>query len=131
LLAECGASCPDHADYWQAHSLFLAKTFADRPAGFIDAVEDSMMRAVAGAGAKNCTGSLLFDSVAAAPFRAELLAYRTQLAPYPSYSTFFPEGSQHTWLKDDSFYAGLAGKVRLVDWFAKIANGEVPGNAGP
>jgi hypothetical protein len=24
-----------------------------------------------------------------------------------------------------------AGKVRLVDWFAQIANGEVPGNAGP
>jgi hypothetical protein len=131
LLAECGDSCPNHADYWQAYSLFLAKTFADRPAGFIDAMEDSMMRMVAGAGTKDCTGSLLFDSVAVAPYRAELLAYRAKLAPYAGYSTFFPEGSQHTWLKDNSFYSGMAGKVRLVDWFSRIANGEVPGNAGP
>jgi len=131
LLAECGDSCPDHDDYWQAHSLFLARTFADRPSGFIDAVEDSMMRAVAGVGARDCTGSLLFDSVAAAPFRAELLLYREKLAPFPRYSTFYPAGSQHTWLKDNSFYSGMAGKIRLVDWFSKIANGEVPGHAGP
>jgi len=131
LLASCGQSCPNRDDYWQDYSLFLAKTLSDRPAGFIDAVEDSMMRAVLGVGARSCTGSLLFDSVAAAPFRAELLSYRDKLSSYERFSTFYPLGSQHTWLKDDSFYKGEAGTVRLVDWFAKIVNGEVPGHAGP
>jgi hypothetical protein len=131
LLAACGDSCPNHDDYWQDFSLFLAKRLADRPAGFLDAVEDSMMRAVLGVGARGCRGTLLFDSVAAAPYRAELLAYRDKLAPFPRFSTFYPEGTQHTWLKDDSFYKGEAGQVRLVEWFAKILNGEVPGHAGP
>lgn len=131
LLAACGASCPNRDDYWQDYSLFLAKTLNDRPAGFIDAIEDSMMRAVLGVGARDCQGSLLLDSVAAAPFRAELLSYRDKVSAYERYSTFFPPGSQHTWLKDDSFYKGEAGKERLVDWFSKILNGEVPAHAGP
>lgn len=131
LLAACGASCPNRDAYWQDYSLFLAKVLDDRPAGFIDAIEDSMMRSVLGVGERGCTGSLLFDSAEAAPFRAELLSYRDKLAVYPRFSTFYPQGTQHTWLKDDSFYEGEAGKVRLVDWFAKILNGEVPGHAGP
>ncbi|HKU42100.1 MAG TPA: pectin acetylesterase-family hydrolase [Polyangiales bacterium] len=130
-LAYCGTSCPKRDEYWQDNALFLAELFADRPSGFIDAIEDDMMRAVCGLGARDCTGNLLFDGVDAATYRRELLAYRDQLSAYPNYGTFLPEGTQHTFVKDASFYTATAGGVKLVDWFASIANGVSPGHAGP
>jgi len=130
-LAECGASCPDPHDYWRAYNLFIARTFADRPAGFIDAIEDGMMRSFCGIGLRECTGSLLFDSIPARAFRSDLLSFREAVETLPSYGTFYPEGTQHTWLKSDSFYSGRAGGELLVDWFARIVNGSTPGHFGP
>lgn len=130
-LAECADGCPDLDDYWRAYTLYVAQTFADRPAGFIEAIEDGMMRSFAGMGLRECTGSLLFDSVPARAFRAELMSFRDAVQDLPSYSTFYPEGTQHTWIKSDSFYTGKAGDQLLVDWFAQIVNGNVPGHFGP
>jgi hypothetical protein len=127
----CANHRKHHDDYFRDHALFIARVFADRPSGFIDAVEDAMMRSACGIGLRECTGSLLFDSQPAALFRSELLEYRKRLAPFPSYGTFLPEGTRHTWLKDPAFYTGRAGTVTLVEWFAKIANGQPPGHAGP
>lgn len=130
-LADCGPSCADLDDYWRAHTLFVAERFADRPGGFIDAIEDSMMRSLCGMGLRECTGSLLFDSISARDFRSDLLSFREQVKHLPGYSTFYPEGTQHTWLKSESFYTGSAGDMPLVDWFAQIVNNSAPGHFGP
>lgn len=130
-LADCGASCSDPTDYWRAYTVFVAENFADRPAGFIDAVEDSMMRSFCGMGLRECTGSLLFDSIPAREFRNELLSFREAVKHLPSYGTFYPEGAQHTWIKSDSFYTGKAGDELLVDWFGRIVDGSAPGHHGP
>jgi hypothetical protein len=130
-LAACGASCPDHDDYIQDNSLFLARTFADRPAGFIDSQDDEPMRMFFGIGLRDCSGSLLFDSVPVETYRADVLAYRDKLRAFPLYGTFIPAGTQHTFLNTSAFYSQTAGGTKLVDWFAKIAGGEAAGHVGP
>jgi hypothetical protein len=129
-LAACGASCPNPHDFLQDNSLFLARTFSDRPGGFIDSEEDEPMRMFAATGLKDCTGSFLFDDVPAASFRAEMLAYRDKLKAVPAYGTFIARGGQHTWINSDSFYTEVVGETKLVDWFAKIARGEAAGHVG-
>lgn len=130
-LSDCGASCPDPRDYWRDYALFVAHNFSDRPAGFLDAIEDAQMRSLCGVGLRECTGSLLFDSISAADFRRELLSFRDELTPLANFGTFYPQGDQHTWLKDNSFYTGSAGGTALVDWFSRIANDVPPGHHGP
>ena len=118
-------------DYWRAYALYIAQSFADRPAGFLDAIEDSSMRALCGIGLRECTGSLLFDSIPAQDFHKELLSFREAVKPLPSYGTFYPEGDQHTWLKSDSFYTASAAGEPLVEWFARIVDNKAPGHFGP
>jgi hypothetical protein len=130
-LVDCGASCSDPHDYWRAYALFVAQSFADRPAGFIDAIEDGMMRSFCGIGFRECRGSLLFDSLPARDFRNELLSFREAVKSLPSYGTFYPAGEQHTWLKSDSFYTGKAGDELLVDWVGRIVTDQAPGHFGP
>ena len=130
-LSDCGANCPATHDYWQDYALFVARTFSDRPAGFLDAIEDGQMRSLCGIGLRECTGNLLFDSIAAADYRRELISFRDQLTPLASYGTFYPQGDQHTWLKSDSFYTSNAGGTSLVDWFSRISNNLPPGHHGP
>jgi hypothetical protein len=81
-LAYCAESCPNQSDYWQDHAVFLAKVFADRPSGFIDAIEDSLMRGICGTGLRDCTGDFLFDATDAAVYWKELLSYRDKLKPF-------------------------------------------------
>jgi hypothetical protein len=89
------------------------------------------MRWFYGMGVNDCSGTFLLDSIEEQPFRAALLAYRERLEPYPNYGVFLAQGGQHTWLRSDNFYTETNGGVLLVDWFAKIARGEAPGNVGP
>jgi hypothetical protein len=52
---------------------------------------------------------------------------------YPTFSTFFVENSsQHTWLRDDSFYGAgaVSHGVRLVDWFTGVLQGKPANNVG-
>jgi hypothetical protein len=130
-LADCGASCPDAQSYWRDYALFVARSFSDRPAGFLDAIEDAQMRSLCGIGLRECTGSLLFDAIPAASYRRELLAFRDEVTPLPSFGTFYPRGEQHTWLKSESFYTGTAGQMSLVSWFGAIAEGRPAGHHGP
>jgi hypothetical protein len=130
-LAECGADCPNKSDFLQDYALFVAKTFADRASGLIESSRDRTVADYFGIGSNGCTGVLYLTPVPGDTFQAALLALRDALAPYPSFSTYFPAGTQHMWLNDPSFYTSSAGGVKLVDWFGKIAVNQVPGNSGP
>lgn len=131
FLADCGASCPNPKDYAQDYGLFLAKTFSDRSSGLIEAAQDGIISGFFGIGANNCTGILLLTAVPGATFQKELLAFREKVKPYSSFSTYIPAGTQHTWLSSASFYTGAVGGTKLVDWFGKIINDQVPGHVGP
>jgi hypothetical protein len=133
FLADCGAACPNPNDYWMDYGVFLAKTFADRPTGLICATEDLVERALFGIGVDRCTAAfdLLNPAVPAPPFTADLLTYRKKIEPFANASTFYPAIDTHTFIVFDEFYTKTAGGVRLIDWFAKIVNGQSPGHAGP
>lgn len=137
ILADCGADCSDPDDAWLQFGIFVAKSFSDRPSGIIEAIEDALFRGFLGAGNDNCTATALDRSVAAAPFRADLLAFRERVSGYASFGTFYPNNDLHTWTSGialpvfGDFHAGSAGGVRLVDWMAKLVDGQTPGNAGP
>jgi hypothetical protein len=126
-------ACPNQKDYAVDFGLFFARTFADRPVGLIESMEDSVERILFGASLDNCTRGidLLDPGISAAAFRQELLGFREKIQPFANFATFFPESDVHTWIAADEFYTISAGGVRLVDWFEKIANGANPGYAGP
>ena len=132
-LADCGSACPNKNDYWLDYGSFLATTFADRPIGLISTTGDAVMRAFFSTGLNDCTGTLdLFNPIiTAAAYEEELLKFRDQIKRYPNFSTFHPANETHTYLMFPEFYTTTAGGVRLLDWFAQIANGESPGHAGP
>ncbi|HEX5660203.1 MAG TPA: hypothetical protein VFX59_23575 [Polyangiales bacterium] len=46
------------------------------------------------------------------------------MRPYPNFGTWYPEGTQHTWLYGDSFYTGTIGDKKLVDWGRDILAGK-------
>lgn len=133
FLGDCGLACPRADDYWMDFGMFLAKTFSDRPVGLISALEDSTERSFFGIGVNGCTASLdlVNPGIPAAAFRKDVLAYREQIAAFANFGTFYPDVDTHTWLGFPEFYTVRAGNVRLVDWFAKIANGQNAGHAGP
>lgn len=81
--------------------------------------------------AVTATLDLLSPAISASTFRTDILAYRSRLAGFPNASTFYPDTTTHTFIAFEEFYSTTAGGVRLVDWFAKIANGQSPGHAGP
>lgn len=130
-LAACGNACPRRDDYLQDNALFLAQRFADRPSGFIDALEDEPQRMLLGVGMNNCRGTFLLDTLPARPYREDLLAYRDKLRAFPASGSFIPPGTQHTWLRTNAFYSGSAQGIKLVDWFAKIVNAQAAGHVGP
>ncbi|MDB4989405.1 MAG: hypothetical protein JWN04_4583 [Myxococcaceae bacterium] len=130
-LDDCGADCPKKDDFAQDYGLFLAKTFADRSSGLIESAQDSIISGFFGAGLNNCTGVVLLTPVPGDVFQKDLLAFREKVKPYSSFSTYIPSGTQHTWLSNPTFYTGTAGGTKLVDWFTKIVNNEVPGHVGP
>jgi hypothetical protein len=129
-LAACGPACADPRSYMREHALFLAEQFADRPVGFINAIDD-LGRMLYGFGANDCRGGLLTPPMSSETYRDELLAYRDALEEFPNFGTFYPQSTQHIWLRDDTFYTVEADGVRLRDWFASIVDGESAGHAGP
>jgi hypothetical protein len=131
VLRDCGAACPNKNDFTQTYALAMTRTFKDRPSGLIESVQDGIISRFFAAGNNNCTGSALIQQVPIDAYQADLLAFREKAKEFPSFGTFLPSGTKHTWLADDGFYTAAAGGVTLVDWFAKIVHGEPPGNAGP
>jgi len=131
VLNDCGAACPDKDDFMQSYALAMTRTFQDRPSGLIESTRDSVITAFFGAGLNECTGTALLNSVPGDVFEADLLAFRDKNKEFANFGTYLPGGGKHTWLSDNMFYNARAGGVNLVDWFAKIVNGQAPGNAGP
>lgn len=131
FLKDCGSNCPNKDDFTQDFALYLARTFGDRPSGLISADQDGVISGFFGAGRNNCTGVALLTPVPGAEFKADLLAYREKVKAYPSFGTFFIPSTSHTWIGGEAFYTTSAGGVKMVDWFAKIVNGENAGHTGP
>ena len=131
VLADCGADCPNPNDFSQAFGILGAKVFNDRPTGLIESARDSVIAGFYGAGLNMCTGTALLNSVPAALFQSDLLAFREKVRQYENFSTYIPDSTQHTWLGGPTFYTANTGGVALVDWVRKIIAGESPGHVGP
>jgi hypothetical protein len=114
----------------QDYALWLAEKYADRPSGLIETTADSAITSYYGIGNDECTGALWQSRVPDADFTRALLRFRQAVTPF-NYGTFYPPGPQHTFLEDDVFFDTSVAGTRLVDWFARIADGEQAGHVGP
>jgi hypothetical protein len=127
ILADCGASCPNHSDYTLDYTKFVLKLADARPgavkSGLLDSNNDGVITAFYGYGQNNCTGSLT-TPVPAATYDAGLLDFRaTVTALTPNFGTYYPAGTTHTWLAGATFFTEAEGGTKLVDWFTAIVNG--------
>jgi len=131
----CGSDCSGVTDRPGAYVAHSAKVTHDLHGGLLESVSDSTIRAFNGVGVNNgandCRGSLTGTPVAEAQFQEGLREFReTVKASSPNFSTFFPAGTQHTWLYDGSFYTGAVGNVKIVDWAADIIDGKTAAHVG-
>jgi Pectinacetylesterase len=127
MLADCGADCSDQNDYTFAYGISLAKRFQGRFSGLIETTEDGIISGFFGAGTNplgggECTGIALLTPVGGATFHAGLLEFRKAVSAYSTFGTYFPPGSQHTWLMGDSFYTGTLEGTSLRQWVADIVD---------
>lgn len=123
VLKDCGAGCPKPDDFSFDFGVHLAKTFKGRLSGLIESAEDGIITGFYGIGNGNCTGILLLTPVSGPDFSKALVLYRdTVKGLSPTFGTYFPPGTQHTWLMGASFYTGAIGSTKLVDWVADIVN---------
>lgn len=123
ILKDCGAACPKPDDFSFDYGIHLTKTFSNRLSGLIESAEDSIISGFYGIGNNDCTGILLLTPVSGADFQKALVTYRDTLkSSAPNFGTYFPPGSQHTWLQGDSFYTGNIGGEKLLDWVTNIIN---------
>jgi hypothetical protein len=121
VLKDCGANCPNPDDFSFDYGVHLAKTFKGRYSGLIESAEDGIITGFYGIGANNCTGILLLTPVSGPDFSAALRKYREAVKGMsPTFGTYFPPGTQHTWLMGASFYTGNIGGTKLVDWVTDI-----------
>ncbi len=124
IIADCGGDCTKPDEFLFDYGLHLAKTFSDRTSGLIETAEDAVISGFFGAGLNDCTGIVLITPVAGADFSKGLVELRDAMKPYPKFGTWFPDGTQHTWLSSDSFYTGAIGDKKLVDWVTDIIAGK-------
>jgi hypothetical protein len=125
-LVDCGADCPKKDDYTMDLGVFLAKTFSNRPSGLIEAQEDFVISGFFGAGLDigggPCSGIPLVTAIPAEDFKAGLMTFREATKKYPSFGTYYPTGTNHTWLQGDSFYSTTVDGVSMVSWVSDIVN---------
>ena len=134
VLKDCGAGCPDRDDFQDAVGVYLTKTFNDRASGLISSIHDGIISGFFGAGNNNCTGVALVDSVAPAVFEKGLLDFRAAVKDSASFSTFYPNSNQHTWLTDlfeVKFNAAEINGVKLTKWVSDIIDGKPSSHLGP
>jgi hypothetical protein len=124
ILADCGSDCPKQDDFLFDYALHLAKTYSDRSAGLIETAQDGVISGFFGAGLNNCTGIVLVTPVPGADFQKGLLEFRDAMKAYPNFGTWYPEGTQHTWLSNDTYYTGTIGNQKLTSWIADILAGK-------
>jgi hypothetical protein len=134
ILKDCGAACPNPNNYQADMGVYLVKTFNDRPSGLISSIHDEIIAGFFGAGNNNCTGIALLDAVPAETFERGLLSFRTAVKDYPTFGTFFPNSTQHTWLTDlfdVKFTAAEVNGVKLTKWVSDIVDGKGTSHVGP
>jgi len=137
MLKDCGASCTKPDDYTFDYGVHLAKVFNNRLSGMIEAQGDEVISMFFGQGLKGfggagpCTGIFLVDAVPAETFKSGLLQFREAVKPYSSFGSFYPAGTQHTWLMGPSFYTHATGGTKLVDWVSDIVNDKGTKHVGP
>lgn len=137
ILKDCGAACPNKDDYTMDYGLYLAKTFGNRYSGLIESAQDGIISAFFGAGnpaqgsTTPCAGFGLGEAIAGPKFQMGLLEFREKVKAYTNFGTFFPQGTQHTWLMGASFYTGEVGGVKMVDWVTDIINEKGTKHVGP
>lgn len=131
VLKECGSACPDPTDYAMDYAKFLATTYPDRMVGLLDSETDSVISGFYGYGNNGCTGSLL-TPVAGATYTAGLENFRSTITPLDAnFGTYFPDGSQHTWIASASLYTETQSGTALIDWFTNIVNDTSVSQVGP
>ena len=131
MLKDCGADCPNPSDFVLDFSKHLAKTYGDRKSGIIESTEDGIITRFFGAGTDDCKGSFATTPIAGPTFTEGLLDFRAQLAAYPNFYTYFPTGTQHTWLSTSSLYEYSIGGTPMIDWVTSIINETPTTNVGP
>lgn len=130
IINECQGNCPNQ-DFALDYTSFLARKYADRTMGVIDAVNDSVIRFFFGYGAKGCTGALP-TTVPDSTFQQGLLDFRSTITPIdPNFGTFFPLGNDHMWLANKRLYTNSAGGRPLISWIQDLVQGTAPGHFGP
>jgi len=134
ILDDCGKSCDASMDYSTQFLEYTAGHATGKSSGLIEADADSIIRGFYGIGTNNgaddCNGILLFTPMPAADFLMGLLDYRERVKKFPNFSTYYPSGSQHTWLGGEGFYTSRIGDVSLVDWFRGVIEGKPAVHAG-
>jgi hypothetical protein len=130
LLKDCGDDCPDRDDYTIDYMEHLAAKYPGQTSGLIETTADTIITAFFGYGADDCAGSVL-SPVPAETFTAGLLDFRARVQGISDdFGTYYIEGSQHTWLRDESFYTQATGGVRLVDWVSDVIEGNPARHVG-
>ncbi len=131
MIANCGNDCPDRDDFVFDFAQHAASVFSDRTSGLIESTEDSTIAGFFGAGQYDCATVPFVTPLPAEKFRQGVLAFRESMRMWPSFGTYLPDGKQHTWIDGDSFYTGVIGNTRLVDWFDDIVEGRSAAHVGP
>jgi hypothetical protein len=133
ILADCGSACPNPSDWVMDYAKFLASKSTQK-SGLLDSSTDSVISAFYGIGEDNgkndCKGSFS-TPVPGATYTAGLQDFRTTIAAYPNYGTYYPDSSQHTWLEGASMYTETQSGTALIDWITNIINGTSATAVGP
>lgn len=136
MLKDC-ADCKKPDDYTFDYGVYLAKTFNNRLSGLIETQGDGIITLFFGKGSNvwgsPCSGSLIppLGGIPADQFKAGLLEFREAVKPYTTFGSFFPAGSQHTWLMGDSLYTHETGGTKMITWVADIVNDKGTKHVGP
>jgi hypothetical protein len=129
MLADCGENCPRHDDFVFDYAQYWARVYSDRNSGIIASAEDTVIRAFLGPGTFGCRGSMLTPLLPRL-FTEGLREFRDAIGDYEHFVTYYQDGRQHTFLRDDSFYTARVGDLSLLEWFTNIVENGPATHAG-
>jgi hypothetical protein len=131
ILKDCGGDCPDPNDFSIPYTEHVAKKYPDRMGGLIETTADNTITLFYGYGTEDCTGGFT-TPMPPDVFEAGLLDYRERVIDLDAkLGTYYVEGTQHTWLRGDTFFTHEVGGVLMVDWFRDIVEGTAAAHVGP
>ncbi len=135
LPADCTACAPDQGGV-TALASHIAETYPDGRFGLISSTEDSTISLFFAFGVDDCAdlgGSDFPDTVKGTEaFKTGLIALRDEVFdPAPNMTTYFIEGTQHTWIGRAGWETTSVGESLLVDWVSALVEGPTPEAVGP